>query len=57
MRKKVALTATAVVSMVGLIVAWAQAVVRVLRVLFPDVIWDTGDIYCWRGSAGSAPSQ
>jgi peptidoglycan-N-acetylglucosamine deacetylase len=38
--RKIALTATAVVSVVGLVVYWPQAVVRVLRVIFPNVIWD-----------------
>jgi peptidoglycan/xylan/chitin deacetylase (PgdA/CDA1 family) len=40
MCRKTVLTATAVASAVGLLVAWPQAAVRDLRGLFPCVIWD-----------------
>lgn len=40
MRKKIALTATTVAGVVCLVICWPQAIVRVLRVLFPNVIWD-----------------
>jgi peptidoglycan/xylan/chitin deacetylase (PgdA/CDA1 family) len=40
MRRKTALTATAIVSVVGLIVGWPQAIVGVLRALFPSLIWE-----------------
>ncbi len=38
--RKIVLTTTAVVSVIGLIVVWPQAVVRMLRALFPNVFWD-----------------
>jgi peptidoglycan/xylan/chitin deacetylase (PgdA/CDA1 family) len=40
MRKKLTLAGTAVVSVVGLLICWPRVIVRVLRVLFPNVIWD-----------------
>ncbi len=40
MCRKTVLTATAVAGAVGLLVAWPQAVVCVLRGLFPNVVWD-----------------
>src|ERR1700681_173894 len=40
MCRKIAVTATVVVSAVGLIICWPRAIVRVLRVLFPNLIWD-----------------
>jgi peptidoglycan/xylan/chitin deacetylase (PgdA/CDA1 family) len=39
MRKTAILSATATAGIVGILVAWPQAVVRVLGTLFPDVIW------------------
>jgi peptidoglycan/xylan/chitin deacetylase (PgdA/CDA1 family) len=40
MRKKLTLAGTAVVSVVGLLICWPRVIVRVLRVLFPNVIWE-----------------
>jgi peptidoglycan/xylan/chitin deacetylase (PgdA/CDA1 family) len=40
MRRTVALTATVFAGIIGVVIAWPQAVVRVLRTLFPNVIWD-----------------
>jgi hypothetical protein len=40
MSKKIALTAAAVVGVAGLVICWPQAIVRVLRILFPNLIWD-----------------
>jgi len=40
MSPEIALTATAVVSVVGILICWPQAVTLVLRVLFRNVIWD-----------------
>jgi peptidoglycan/xylan/chitin deacetylase (PgdA/CDA1 family) len=40
MGKKAALTATVVVGAVGLLTCWPQAIVRVLRMLFPNLIWE-----------------
>jgi peptidoglycan/xylan/chitin deacetylase (PgdA/CDA1 family) len=40
MRKKTALTATTVAGVAGLVVFWPQAIVRFLRILFPNLIWD-----------------
>ena len=40
MHRKVVLTATAVVGVAGLIIGWPRAIVRVLRVLFPSIIWE-----------------
>ena len=37
--KNIALTATAVASVAALIIAWPQAIVRVLRILFPNIVW------------------
>jgi peptidoglycan/xylan/chitin deacetylase (PgdA/CDA1 family) len=39
MRKKIVATAAAVVSLAGVLIAWPEAAVRVLRVLFPNLIW------------------
>jgi peptidoglycan/xylan/chitin deacetylase (PgdA/CDA1 family) len=40
MSKKIVLTATAVASVVGLVICRPQAIVRVLRILFPNLVWD-----------------
>ncbi len=40
MSPEITLAATAVVSAVGILICWPQAITRVLRVLFPNVIWD-----------------
>jgi peptidoglycan/xylan/chitin deacetylase (PgdA/CDA1 family) len=40
MRKRAALTAAAVVSVFGLTIYWPQAFVHLLRILFPNVVWD-----------------
>lgn len=40
MRKKMALTAAAVVSAVGVISCWPQVLVRLLQMAFPAVIWE-----------------
>jgi hypothetical protein len=40
MSKEIALTAAAVVGVAGLVICWPQAIVHVLRILFPDLIWD-----------------
>jgi peptidoglycan/xylan/chitin deacetylase (PgdA/CDA1 family) len=40
MRNKLALAAVSVVSVIGLITCWPQAFVRVLRALFPNLIWE-----------------
>jgi len=40
MSPEIALTATAVVSVVGILICWPQVITLVLRVLFRNVIWD-----------------
>lgn len=40
MRKKAALTTAAVVSVFGLAIYWPQAVLPILRILFPNIVWD-----------------
>jgi peptidoglycan-N-acetylglucosamine deacetylase len=40
MRKKIALTAAAVVGVAGVVSCWPQAIVRVLRMAFPNLIWE-----------------
>jgi peptidoglycan-N-acetylglucosamine deacetylase len=37
---EIALAATAVVSVVGILICWPRAITHVLRVLSPNVIWD-----------------
>lgn len=37
---EIALTATAAVGVVGILICWPQAITHVLRVLFPNVIWN-----------------
>jgi peptidoglycan/xylan/chitin deacetylase (PgdA/CDA1 family) len=40
MSMKIVLTAAIIASFAGLIVYWPRAIVRALRVLFPNAIWD-----------------
>jgi peptidoglycan-N-acetylglucosamine deacetylase len=40
MRKKIALTAAAVVGAAGVVSCWPHAMVRLLRMAFPGVIWE-----------------
>jgi peptidoglycan/xylan/chitin deacetylase (PgdA/CDA1 family) len=40
MRKRVALTVSTVMGIIGLVITSPQAIVPVLRILFPHVVWD-----------------